>query len=122
VVKIGKVNLILGLAVLALAINAGWQIGACEVTNLELREDLRDIAAQTGSRIGLNSFSTDEELRAAVIRAAKEYDLQIEPEQVTVQSTGAGAKVVTYLAVDYKARVKLIGFSFTLHFNPSSVR
>jgi hypothetical protein len=118
----GRVKLIFGLGVLALALNAGWQIGSCELINLEFQQDLRDIAAQTGSRIGLYSFSTDQELRAAVIRTAKTYDLQMEGEQVTVQSAGTGAKVVTYLAVDYKARVKLAGYQFNLHFKPSSAR
>ncbi|MGD1211809.1 MAG: hypothetical protein ABR973_10695 [Candidatus Acidiferrales bacterium] len=48
-----KAKLILGLAVLALAIIAGWPIASCELANLELREDLRDLAAQNGARIGL---------------------------------------------------------------------
>ena len=49
----GKVKLILGLAVLALAGVAGWRIASCELANIELREDMRDLAAQVGSRIGL---------------------------------------------------------------------
>ncbi len=49
----GKAKLILGLAVLAMAVVAGWPIASCELANLELREDLRDIAAQNAVRIGL---------------------------------------------------------------------
>ena len=56
----GKLKLILGLAVVALSIIVGWQIASCELANLELQEDLRDLAAQTGAYIGLNSFNTDE--------------------------------------------------------------
>jgi hypothetical protein len=118
----GKVKLILGLAVLALAITAGWQISSCVLANLELHEDLRDLAAQAGVRIGLVPFSTDEYLRNAVIRDAKRYEIQLEPEQVTVQRTGTARAPIIYLAADYKVRVTLPGCSFTLHFNPSSAK
>jgi hypothetical protein len=118
----GKGKLILGLAVLALAIIAGWQIASCELANLTLRGDLRDLAAQAGAYIGLVSFNTDEDFRNAVIRAAKSHDIQLEPEQVTVQRTGTVPAQSIYLAVDYKARVAMPGFSFTVHFHPTSAK
>ena len=118
----GKPKIILGLAVLGLAVIAGWRITSCELANLELQSDLRDFAAQVGARIGLDAPRTDEDLRAAVIRKAKEYEIQLEPEQVTVQRTGTGNASVVYLAVDYKVRVNLFGYSFTLHFTPSSMK
>ena len=119
----GKVKLILGLAVLALAIVTGWQIASCELANLAFREEIRDIAAQGGARIGLLSFNTDEELRDAVIREAKKHEIQLEPGQVTVERTGTPPAQIIYLSVDYKARVTLLpGWSLTLHFRPSSAR
>ena len=118
----GKVKLILGLAVLGLAIIAGWQIASCELANLELHEDLRDLAAQTGAYIGVNPFNTDDDFRNAIIRAAKKYEIRLEPEQVTVGRTGTPPAQIIYLAADYKARVALPGCSFTLHFHPSSAR
>jgi hypothetical protein len=118
----GKVKLILGLAVLALAITAGWQIASCVLADLELHVDLRDLAAQAGARIGLVSFSTDDELRDAVIRKAKSHEIQLEPEQVTVQRTGTAIAPIIYLVADYKVRVTLLGCSFNLHFHPSSAK
>lgn len=118
----GKVKLILGLAVLALAVIAGWQITSCELANLGLREDMRDLAAQVGSRIGLPPQSTDEDFRRAVIHKAQEREIQLEPGQVTVQRTGSDEAPIIYLAADYKVRVKLIGFSLTFHFTPSTAR
>jgi hypothetical protein len=118
----GRAKLILGLAVLALAILAGWQIASCELANLEFREELRDIAAQGGARIGLLSFNTDEELRNAVIREAKKHEIQLAPEQITVERTGTPPAQTIYLSADYRARVALPGCSFTLHFHPSSAR
>jgi len=118
----GRVKLILGLAVLALGIIAGWQIASCELANLEFHGELVDLAAQGGARIGLLSFNTDEELRDAVISKAKTHKIQLEPAQVTVERTGTGPTQIIYLAADYKTRVTLPGFSFTLHFHPSSAK
>jgi hypothetical protein len=118
----GKAKVILGLAVLALPVIAGWRIGSCEVANLELQSDLRDLAAEVGTRIGLDARSTDEQLRSAVIRKAERYDIQLEPGQVTVIRSDTGADSTVYLAVDYTKRVNLFVYSFNLHFMPSSKR
>ena len=118
----GKAKLILALAVLVLTVVAGWRIASCELANFELHEDMRDLAAQVGSRIGLTPQSTDEDFRRAVIRKAEEHEIQLEPGQVTVQRTGSYEAPIIYLAADYKVRVKLLGFSFTFHFTPSSAK
>jgi hypothetical protein len=118
----GKAKLIFGLAILGLVVVAGWQIASCEIANLELQTDMRDIAAQVGSRIGLDAPSSDEDLRNAVIHKAEEHDIHLEPAQVTVQRTGSGKTSAINLAADYKARVNLLLYSFTLHFTPSSAK
>jgi hypothetical protein len=118
----GKAKLILGLAILGLAVAAGWQIASCEIANLELQTDMRDIAAQVASRIGLEAPNSDEDLRNAVIHKAEEHDIQLEPAQVTVRRTGSDKTLAIYLAADYKARVNLLLYSFTLHFTPSSAK
>jgi hypothetical protein len=115
-------KLILGLVVLALGVIVGWPIASCEWDNFELHEDLRDIAAQGGARIGLLRPSSDDEIRNDVIREAKEHDIQLKPEQVTVQHSGTAEYPIIYLAADYEAQVKLPGFSFPLHFTPSSAK
>lgn len=117
-----RAKLSVGIAVLALAIIAGWPIASCELANIELHEDLRDLAAQTGAHIGLNSFNTDQDFRNAVIGAAKRYEIQLEPEQVTVQRMGTPQAPIIYLAADYNVRVTLTGFSCTIHFHPSSAK
>lgn len=114
-----KPKLILALAV-ALALIVGWRIGACELANIELQSDLQDLSSQAGVRIGLNNLISDEEFRSAVIRKAKAYGIQLEPGQVTVQHPGPSPASDLYLAVDYKARVSLLGLGFSLHFTPSS--
>jgi hypothetical protein len=118
----GKAKLLVGLAVLALVAIAGWQIGSCEIANLELQTDLHDISIQLASRVGMEAPNSDQDLRNAVIRRAEEHGIHLKPEQVTVQHVGSGKTEAIYLAAEYDRRVKLPGYSFTLHFSPSSTK
>lgn len=109
-----RLRMILILAVLMFAILGGWRVGSTEVANLEFQEDLRDIATHSSFRFGNSPPRSEDELRDAVIRKAKEYDINLTPEQVTVRTSP------TYLAADYSVPVNLPRLSFTLHFTPSS--
>jgi len=42
------------------------------------------------------------------------------PEQITVQRIGSPGAPAVYVAADYSVPVTLPGYSFSLHFNPSS--
>jgi hypothetical protein len=117
-----KLKIVLSLALLALAIAVGWQVASYELANVELREELRDIASEGAAHIGLAAPSTDEDLRRAVIHAAKGHGIELEPGQVTVKRSGAEEAPTFYLAADYNRRLRLPLGSFTLHFNPSSAR
>jgi hypothetical protein len=118
----GKVKLVLGLVVLAVIAIVGWQIGSSEIANLELQTDLHDISIQLASRVGMEAPNSDQDLRNAVIRRAEEHGIHLEPEQVTVQHVGSGKTEAIYLAAEYDVGVKLPGYSFTLHFSPSSTK
>lgn len=115
-----KAAIILGLAVLLLAASAAWQITSCYVANSELQSDMKALAVQNNARIGLGSFATEDELRYAVLSSAKEHGIQLAPEQVTVQRSLTPRMLDISLAADYQARVNLLGFSYTIHFTPSS--
>jgi hypothetical protein len=115
-----RVTITLGVALLVLAVMAGWQIGSSEVANMNLQEDMRDMASQAGSRVGFITPSSDEDMSRAVVGKAKEHGIELEPAQVTVRRTTAGETSTLYLAADYSAPVHLAFFSFSLHFTPSS--
>jgi len=118
----GNGKLILGIAAVVLAVGGGWPIASCELANVELHEDLRDIAADKASKIGLAAPNSDDDLRSAVVRAASEYGIQLEPEEVTVRHTGTVELPSLYLAADYKMRVRPLGVPFVLHFGTSSAQ
>jgi len=116
------IALIVGIAALALAVSAGWQMASCELANRQLEEDMRDLSSQNAEHIGLSAPATDDDLRNSVIHDAKQLDIALDPNQVTVQHTGEGKSSAVHLAADYTTRVRLPGFSLTLRFTPSSDR
>lgn len=109
------------IAVLAFAAMAGWQVGSREVANLELQEDMRDLVSQKSFRFGNSPGRSDDELRDAVIRKASEYNIDLKPEQVTVEHPDSVPSHMS-LAADYSVPVNLPKFSFELHFTPSSAK
>jgi hypothetical protein len=117
-----RIALILGIIVLGFAVSAGWQVASNELANRQLEEDLRDLASRNAEHIGLSAPTTDDDLRNSVIHYAKELDIALDPNQVTVQHTGEGKSSVVHLAADYTARVRLLGFSLNFRFTPSSDR
>jgi hypothetical protein len=118
-----NLKIILGIAVLILALRMGWQIGSAEVANMNFQEDLRDLGSQAGAHVGVVvPPGSDEDAARAVIRKAKEHGIELEPGQVTVRRIGSGETSTLYLAADYTVPINLVLFSFNLHFIPSSER
>ncbi len=108
------------LAVLAFAVLAGWDAGSCELAKMELQQDMLDLSK------GVNSYSNtsvpldDEGYRQAVIRKAQDHDIRLDPSEVTVRRSGNGPTSTIYLAADYTVPVDVLGYSFVLHFTPTS--
>jgi hypothetical protein len=117
-----QIALIAGIAVLALAVSAGWQIASCELANRQLEEDLRDLASRNAEHIGLSAPATDDDLRNSVIHDAKELDIVLDRDQVSVRHSVDGESSAVHLTADYTAHVRLLGFSLTFRFTPSSDR
>lgn len=116
---VSKLKIISALLLLALVVSTGWQFAACELANYELQDDLKDVGSLLGTRIGLTDVRSDDDLRQVVIRKAREHDIVLQPEQVTVERSGSTEDPVK-IKVDYRARVALLGKSFFLHFTPAN--
>jgi hypothetical protein len=117
-----KLKWLLAFAAFAFAVFVGGQFATSEVSNIELQSDLRDLSGQLNSRIGLESFHSDDDLRKSVIHSALMDGIELKPGQVTVQHIDSGDASGIYLAADYKTRVNLVFSSYSLHFTPSSAR
>ncbi len=116
-----RIKTLVLLAALVFGVIVGWKVGWYEVANLELQEDMQNLATDTGFRYVVSR--SDDELRTAVIKKAQGYDLDLKPSQVTVQHKSSGNVSTIYLAADYSELVDLPGgYSFVLHFTPSSAK
>ena len=115
-----KIKIIVGLAALYFLVSAGWQVGACELANLELKDDLQDIATQLGVRIGATDIASDTELRDMVLRKADKYNIPVAPDHVVVMRDGNGKDANVYLEADYAVPIYLPHLTFYMYFNPAS--
>jgi hypothetical protein len=97
-------------------IYAGFQIIPPEISNYSFQDDLRNVALTAGA----NPHTTDQELVDDVIRKAQEHQIALTPANVTLQHMATPGMNVVYVAADYSVPVSLPGYSFNLHFNPSS--
>jgi hypothetical protein len=112
----GTVKAIVGFLVIVGAIYSAFQILPPELSNYSFQDDLRTVAI-TG---GANPRETDQDLMDAVIKKAQDHQIALAPENVTVQRIGTPGALAVYVAADYSVPVSLPGYSFSLHFTPSS--
>ena len=112
----GTMKALVGLVVIIGVIYCAFQIIPPELTNYSFQDDLRNLA-MTG---GANPHTSDQELIDSVIRKAQEHQITLAPEQITVQRIGSPGAPAVYVGADYSVLVNLPGYSFTLHFTPSS--
>lgn len=112
----GTVKAIVGFLVVVGVIYAAFQIIPPELSNYSFQDDLRDIAMTSAANFHL----TDEDVMQQVVKKAGEHQITLTPAQVTVQHIGTPGAPAVYVAADYSVPVSLPGYSFTLHFTPSS--
>jgi hypothetical protein len=112
----GTFKALVGFLAIIGAIYAGFQIIPPELTNYSFTDDLRNVAMVGGA----NPHTTDQELVDDVIKKAAEHQIMLRPENVTIQHIATPGLNAVYVAADYTVPVSLPGYSFTLHFTPSS--
>jgi hypothetical protein len=112
----GTAKAIVGLLVIVGCLYALFQVVPPELSNYSFQDDLRSVAMMGAS----NPHTTDQELIDSVIKRARDHDITLAPESVTVQRIGTPGSPAVYVAADYSVPVSLPGYSFTLHFTPSS--
>ena len=117
-----KLKMILALGAFYFLFTAAWQIGACELANIELKDDLQDIATQLGVRVGATDIASDTELRDVILRKAEKYNISIAPDHVIVLRDGYGKDAHIYLEADYSVPIYLPHYTFFMYFTASSAR
>ena len=112
----GTVKAVIGFLAIIGCVYAGFQIVPPLLSNYSFQDDLRSVAMMGGS----NPHTTDQELIDSIVKKALDHQITLAPESVTVQRIGTPGAPAVYVAADYTVPVSLPGYSFTLHFTPSS--
>jgi hypothetical protein len=112
----GTVKALVGVLLIIGLIYCGFQIIPPELTNYSFQDDLRNIAMVGGA----NPHQSDQEIIDSIVKKAQEHQITLAPEQITIQRIGTPGAPAVYVAADYSVPVTLPGYSFSLHFTPSS--
>jgi hypothetical protein len=112
----GTIKAIGGFLLVIGVIYSCFQIIPPELTNYSFQDDLREIAMMGGA----NPHETDQEILDSIIKKAQDHQITLTAEQVTIQRIGTPGAAAVYVAADYSVPVNLPGYSFQLHFTPSS--
>lgn len=86
------------------------------MSNYSFQDDLRMVAMVDGP----NFQKTDDDVRNDVLRKAKDRDLPIQANQVTVQRINTPGIAAVWVAANYSVTINLPGYSFDMHFSPTS--
>jgi hypothetical protein len=106
----------IGFLVIVAVVVAGFEVVPPMMTNYSFEDDLKTVALMDGS----NFQKTDDDVRADVLRKAKDEGLFLGEKQVTVQRISTPGMSAVYVAADYTVTVSLPGYSFDMHFTPNS--
>jgi hypothetical protein len=112
----GTIKALVGILAVVAAVYLCWTVIPPELTNYSFQDDLRNIAMVAGS----NPRQTDQDILDSVMKKAREHDITLTPEQVTVTRIGTPGALAVYVAADYTVAVNMPGYPFTMHFTPSS--
>jgi hypothetical protein len=111
----GTLKLIFGVGVFIALVVAGFTVVPPFFANYELEDAIKAEATQS-----TYSTRSEEDIRAAIIKQARNYDISLTPKQVHVQRQGGFGQGTLAIDAEYSVPVDLMVYSTTLDFHPST--
>ena len=108
-------KLIFGVAIFGVLALVGIKIIPPFFSNYELEDDIKTEALQS-----TYSTRSEEDIRDAIIKHARNYDIALTPKQVHISRVGGFGTGTLAIDAEYSVPVELPGYSTTLEFHPSS--
>jgi hypothetical protein len=112
----GTLKALGGFLAIIFVVGACFEVAPPLMANYSFQDDLRNVALMDSG----NFQKTDDDIRNDVLRKAKDQNLPIDAKQITVQRISTPGMSAVYVAADYTVTVSLPGYSFDMHFNPTS--
>jgi len=108
-------KLIFVLGVLAALVLVGARVIPPYFSNYEFEDSIKTEAVQA-----TYTTRTEDDIREAVIKAARKYDIALTPKQVHVSRSGTIATGSLTIEADYSVPIDLPGYSTVIEFHPST--
>lgn len=108
-------KLILSLAIFAAIILVCIKVIPPYFSNYQLEDSIKTEALQS-----TYTTRTEEDIREAVIKQARGYDIALTAKQVHVTRVGGNGTGSISIEAEYSVPIELPGYSTTLDFHPSS--
>jgi hypothetical protein len=108
-------KLIFGLAIFGAMVLVGIKVVPPFFSNYEFEDAIKTEALQA-----TYSTRTEEDVRAAIIKQARKYDIELTPKQVHVVRVGSMGNGSLTIDAEYSVPIELPGYSTTLDFHPST--
>ena len=108
-------KLVLGVAIFGVLVLVGIKLIPPFFANYELEDAIKTEAVQS-----TYSTRSEEDIREAVIKQARNYDIPLTPKQVHVSRVGGYGSGSLVIQADYSVPIDLPGYSTTLEFHPST--
>ncbi len=108
-------KLIFGVAVFGALVLLGLKVIPPFFSNYEFEDSIRTEALQA-----TYTTRTEEDIREAIIKQARNYDIALTPKQVHVMRMGGPGNGTLAIDAEYSVPLELPGYSTTLDFHPST--
>jgi hypothetical protein len=111
----GTLKAIFGVLVIVAVAIISIKIIPVYFSNYEFEDFIKSEALQS-----TYSTRTEDDIREAVVKHARDYDIQLTSRQVRVSRSGSNGSGSLSIEAEYSVPVSLPGYSTTLEFHPSS--
>jgi hypothetical protein len=108
-------KLVFGFAIFGAVALFGLKLVPPFFSNYELEDAIKTEAVQA-----TYTTRTEDDVREAIIKTARNYDIALTPKQVTVQRVGGLGTGTLMIEADYSVPINLPGYTTSLEFHPSS--
>ena len=111
----GTLKLVFGVGIFFALILVGIKVIPPFFANYELEDAIKTEAMQS-----TYSTRSEEDIRTAVIKEARNYDIALTPKQVHVSRAGGFGQGTLAIDAEYSVPLDLVVYSTTLDFHPST--
>jgi hypothetical protein len=103
------------LAILLALVVVGMKVIPPYFANYELEDSIRTEALQA-----TYTTRTEDDIRNAVIKEARKYEIVLTPKQIHITRTGGIATGTLSIEAEYSIPIELPGYSTIIQFHPST--